>query len=132
MDTDIFSALVGPALGSITDPASGSVISPAPDSVISLGLSIITGSVASIVINFTKSNYFYGKYVMTEDLTSFKLYMKVIIWIERIPFDKTGKAWNYMLGIQMKYEERRWPKISATSLLFWQKRWEMGTNNFLS
>lgn len=34
-----------------------------------------------------------------KDLTSSKLYIKGIIWIEEILFSNITKAWNYILGI---------------------------------
>ena len=115
MGTGNFSASAGPAFGSVTGPALGSVAGLAPDSVTSPALGsvagstsdsvtgpapgVIAGRVAPVVIDPTKNNYFYGKQVMVEDLTSSKLYMKETIWIGGIRFGETGEAWNYMLGI---------------------------------
>ena len=92
-------SVAGPAADSITSPAPGSVAGPAPDSVTGPALGVVADRVAPVVIDPTKGNYFYGKQVTAEDLTSSKLYMKGTIWIGGIPFSKTDKAWNYMLGI---------------------------------
>ena len=92
-------SIAGPAPDSVTSPAPGSVAGPAPDSVIGLAPGVVAGRVAPVVINPTKSNYFYGKQVTVKNLTSSKLYMKGTIWIKGIPFGETGEAWNYMLGI---------------------------------
>ena len=92
-------SIAGPAPDSVTSPAPGSVAGPAPDSITGLAPGVVAGRIAPVVINPTKGNYFYGKQVMAEDLTSSKLYMKGTIWIGGIPFGETGKAWNYMLGI---------------------------------
>ena len=107
MGTDDFSAptglapssVTGPAPDSVTSPAPSSVAGPTPDSVTGPGPSVVAGRVAPVVIEPTKGNYFYGKQVMAEDLTSSKLYMKGTIWIGGIPFGETSEAWNYMLGI---------------------------------
>ena len=108
MGTDDFSAPAGPSFDSVTGPAPGSVASPAPDSVTSPAPGsvaspvpdsvtcpapgVVAGRVAPVVINPTKGNYFYGKQVTAEDLTSSKRYMKGTIWIGGIPFGETGKA----------------------------------------
>ena len=92
-------SIAGPAPDSVTSPAPGSVAGPAPDSVTGPAPSVVAGRVALVVIDPTKGNYFYGKQITVEDLTSSKLYMKGTIWIGGIPFGETGEAWNYMLGI---------------------------------
>ena len=92
MGTDNFSAPAGPASGSVIGPAPGSVAGPAPDSVTSPAPGfiaspapdsvtgpapcIVASCIAPVVINSTKSNYFYGKQITAKDLTSSKLYMK--------------------------------------------------------
>ena len=93
------SSVAGPALEYITSPTPGSIAGPAPNSVTGPALGVVAGRVAPVVIDPTEDNYFYEKQVTAEDLTSSKLYMKGTIWIGGIPFDETGKAWNYMLGI---------------------------------
>lgn len=85
-------SIANPALGSITGPAPGSVAGSIPDSVIGPALGVVVGCIALVVIDPTKSNYFYGKQVTAEDLTSSKLYMKRTIWIGRILFDETGEV----------------------------------------
>ena len=115
MSTDNFSASAGPISGfvtslapgsiagpvpdSVTSLAPGSIAGPAPDSVTSPAPGIIAGRVTPVVIDSTKGNYFYGKQVTAEDLTSFKLYMKRTIWIGGIPCGETCEALNYMLSI---------------------------------
>ena len=92
-------SIAGLAPDSVTSPASGSVAGPAPDSVTGPAFGVVADRVAPMVIDPTKGNYFYGKQVTAEDLTSSKLYMKEIIWIGGILFSETGKAWNYIFGI---------------------------------
>ena len=69
-------SVAGLAFNSITSPAPGSVAGPAPDSITGPAFNVVAGRVAPVVIDPTKSNYFYGKQVTAEDLTSSKLYMK--------------------------------------------------------
>ena len=108
MITEDFLAPAGPASGSVTDPAPGSVAgpatdsvisptpgsiaSPAPDSITGPAFGVVAERVALVVIGPTKGNYFYGKQVTAEGLTSCKLYMKETIWIGAIPFGKIGEA----------------------------------------
>ena len=115
MGTNDFSAPAGPTFGSITGPAPSSVAgsasdfvkNPAPDSIarpalnfiIGPALGVVAGCVTFVVINPTKDNYFYGKQVTADDLTSSKLYIKRTIWIRGILFGETSEAWNFMLGI---------------------------------
>ena len=69
-------SITGPTHGFVADLATDFVTSPAPG--------IVASRVAPIMIDLIKSNYFYRKQVMAEDLTSSKLYMKRTIWIKGI------------------------------------------------
>ena len=92
-------SIAGPAFDSITNPAPSTVAGPTPDSISSPTLGIVLGRVASIVIDLTKSNYFYRTQITAKNLTSSTLYMKEKFWIENIPFGEIRKTWNYILGI---------------------------------
>ena len=84
--------VAGPAPDFVTNPASGSVTGPALDAVTGPAPGIIAGRIAFVEIDISKGNYFYGKQVTAEDLTSSKLYMKGTIWIRGIPFGETSEA----------------------------------------
>lgn len=91
-------SVAGLASGSITGPTPGSVNDSTPGFITIPAPGTIAGRVSSVVIA-PKTTYFYGKQVITEDYTSLKLYMKRMIWIERIQFSEIIDVWNYMLGI---------------------------------
>ena len=146
MGTDDFSApaslasssVTGLAPGSVASPAldfitcliPGSVACPTLDSVIGPAPGVIAGHVALVVIDSTKSNYFYGKQFTAENLTSSKLYMKRTIWIEGIPFGKTGKAWNYMLGILDETRKAKVVKDLSHQFIFLAEKMRDGYQQF--
>lgn len=57
-------------------PTFNSITGPAPGIVTSFSLKIVLRRVFFVIIDPTKSNYFYGKQVKAVDLTSFKVYIK--------------------------------------------------------
>ena len=124
------SFVAGSTLDSVTSPASGSVVCPTPDSVTSAAPSDVAGHVVLVVIDSTKGNYFYRKQVMTEDLTSFKLYMKGTIWIRGILFGKTSKAWNYMFGIPDNPQRAELAKDLGHQFIFLAKKMGDGYQQF--
>ena len=77
MSNDDFSAPAVSAFGFVTSSTSSSIAGPAFDSI--LALNVIVDCITFILIDFTKSNYFYKKKIIAEDLTNSKLYMKKMI-----------------------------------------------------
>ena len=71
--------IASPTLNPITSPTLGSIAGLFLDSVINPAPGIDIGRVFLIVIDLINGNYFYGKQVIVEDLTNFKLYMKETI-----------------------------------------------------
>lgn len=100
------SFVAGFAPNSITSSDPGFVASSALSSVKGFTLGFITirapgataGCIAFVVIDL-KTSFFYSKQVTTKDYINFKLYMKEMIWIRAILFNKTIDAWNYILSI---------------------------------
>lgn len=92
MGIDDFSTLAGSAPGLVKSLASSFVASLALDSVTGPALGVVANCVTLIMIESTKSNYFYKKQITIEDLTSFKLYIKKTILIEKILFGETDEA----------------------------------------
>lgn len=94
------------ALNSITSLILDSVTSYAPTFVNDSTFRSVTisapcalaGRITFIIMNL-KTTFFYNKQVTVEDYTSSKLYIKRIIWVKRILFNKTTNSKNYILGI---------------------------------
>ena len=118
IDTDNFFAPAGPTPDFVIGPAPGYIAGPAPDSVRVPAFGVIASRVALIVINPNKSNYFYRKQIRAEDFTSFKLYIKEIIWIGGIPFGETEKIWNFILSIPDRIQKAEVAKNLGHQFIF--------------
>lgn len=133
-----FGSITGPAIDSVAGPTFDSVISPTPDSIAGFALNfvigpvsgIITGRVTLLIIESTKSNYFYEKQVMAENLTSSKLFIKVIIWMKNILFGRTREAWNYILSILNDIQRAKMAKDLGHQLIFLAEKMEDGYQQF--
>ena len=125
-------SIAGPTLDSVISPASGSVADPAPNFVTGPAPAIVTSHIAPVVIDLTKSNYFYEKQVMAENLTSSKLYMKRTIWIGAIPFRETGKVWNYMLSISDNTQKAEVAKNLGHQFIFLAEKIGDGYQQFFN
>lgn len=90
-----------------SSPSSGPAFDLAPSPSLPLNIGLVSGTVTTstladvascitpVILN-SHTMFYYGKTVMTEDLTNLKLYIKRIIWIEGISFSNIIEAENYM------------------------------------
>lgn len=90
--------ILEPALGPASGPTLRPTLKSALGKIIAFTPSAVAACIALVVMDSNKP-FYYGKAVMVRDFTSFKIYIKEIIWIRGIPFNDITEAWNYILNI---------------------------------